>query len=531
MLMMDLAIGWATYVVYSISVGLLVLASYRLLFHPLRDYPGPFLARLTGGYSGYYTIQKRVHLEVLKLHGKYGSVVRLAPNRLVFNTATALRDIYQNDQVTKAYTYTAIVRHKTGNTFSTIDNDEHRAKRKLIAPAISDRAMRAFEPTMIEQIDVYLRQMLELSRTSQAADMTAKTKYLALDVVGKLAFGYDLGLQKREENRFVLKAITYGNYRLNIFQQLPELSRFYSAALFDYLFYDAREKYWRLLETMIRSRRAEKQNARADLYSFIADTLPSESESVRWGHFWREALFFIIAGGDTVAAATCAAFFYLTRNPDCYKRLADEIRKAFESGHDIKTGPQLAACTYLRACIDEAMRMSPPLSSMLWREQVAGDSRPFVVDGHVIPRGTLVSVTAYALHHNEEYFPDSFAFRPERWLAPISSPGDTESGAKLADKVHLDAFAPFSVGPRACGGKAMAYMEASLVLAKTIWYFDFEAAPGPLGSVGAGNPSDTTGRHRLEEFQLYDILTARHEGPWIVLRERGEACKELEVMA
>jgi cytochrome P450 len=111
-------------------------------------------------------------------------------------------------------------------------------------------------------------------------------------------------------------------------------------------------------------------------------------------------------------------FFYLSRYPDTYRKLAEEIRSAFTNGKEINGGPILSGCRYLRAVIDEALRMSPPVSGTTWRQLYDDEdkTKPLVVDGHVIPPGTLVGVNTYSLHHNEEYFPDSFTFKPERWL-------------------------------------------------------------------------------------------------------------------
>lgn len=162
------------------------------------------------------------------------------------------------------------------------------------------------------------------------------------------------------------------------------------------------------------------------------------------------------------------------------------------------------------------------MSGIPWRELAKGadDPRrgePFIVDGHVIPPGTQVGVCTYALHHNEQYFPEPFVFRPERWLV--------EDSSELA-KMY-SAFAPFSIGPRGCAGRAMAYLEASLVVAKTLWFMDFEPAPGKLGELGAGASGKATGRERPEEFQLYDIFSATHDGPNLVFRHRGEFWKSL----
>lgn len=153
--------------------------------------------------------------------------------------------------------------------------------------------------------------------------------------------------------------------------------------------------------------------------------------------------------------------------------------------------------------------MTPPVSGTLWRELYSNEKdRPLVIDGHVIPPGTQVGVCTYSLHHNEKYFVDPYLFRPERWLV------DNEGQLLLMKS----AFCPFSVGPRSCAGKAMAYLEASLVVAKTIWAFDFQLAPG--GKSGGGASNKRQGRRREDEFQLYDIFAAMHVGPELVFKPR-----------
>jgi cytochrome P450 len=94
-----------------------------------------------------------------------------------------------------------------------------------------------------------------------------------------------------------------------------------------------------------------------------------------------------------------------------------EIRSTLKTDAEIRSGPELSGCHYLRACIDEALRIAPPIPGTLWRELEPTDDRPLVVDGQVIPRGTQVGVNTYSIHHNEEYFQDPYAFNPERWLS------------------------------------------------------------------------------------------------------------------
>lgn len=207
-----------------------------------------------------------------------------------------------------------------------------------------------------------------------------------------------------------------------------------------------------------------------------------------------------------------AAFFYLSRNPKAYKSLASEVRGAFSSGKDIKQGSKLISCTYLRAVVDEALRLSTGTISN-WRVQAAPSiaaGEQLVVDGHVIPPGTEVATNAYSFMRNAQYYPEPFTFLPERW---IESDEDRRASMRRA-------FVPFSMGSRSCAGQAMAYLELSLTIARTIWYFDFEKAPGELGSLGEvpGSPN---------EFKLEDSTIVGHHGPNLVLKRRGDYWKEL----
>lgn len=223
-------------------------------------------------------------------------------------------------------------------------------------------------------------------------------------------------------------------------------------------------------------------------------------------------------------------FFYLSRNVDAYTRLASEIRTTFTLGKDIVQGPQLNGCKYLRAVIEETMRMSPSTVGHAWREQdsasvAAGEA--FIVDGHLIPPGTQVAVSQYSIQHNEAYFPDSFKFKPERWLTPEDS--DQDPNVKNTPTANRGAFIPFSIGDRACAGKPMAWLEMRLAIAKTLWYFDFEQAPGEAGKLGGGREGSTEeGRGRVDEFQLFDSIVLDHHGPNLIFKPRGDFWRDLE---
>ena len=97
----------------------------------------------------------------------------------------------------------------------------------------------------------------------------------------------------------------------------------------------------------------------------------------------------------------------------------EEVRNAFSTLDSIHPGSALSGCIYLLACINEALRIAPASPAPLWREVKTGGA---VIDHQAIEEGTNVAATIYAMHHNAEYFPEPYSFRPERWIASMDNP-------------------------------------------------------------------------------------------------------------
>ncbi|KAI1264187.1 cytochrome P450 [Xylariaceae sp. FL1019] len=481
------------------------LWAYRLLLHPLRKYPGPLFAQVSDAYCGYFAARRCLHLQTYKNLLQYGPVLRQSPNRLIFNSVKAFKDIYQNERFIKSHLYTA-AQPDLQNVFLVADRKLHRPKRKLVSGVLSDHSLRNFEPTMLQQINIFLKQILVSS--NNPINLTPRCRYLGLDIAGHLGFGYDINLQTEDTYRFLSGALIAGSTRTNLCMQFPPLAWLRTGVIMRFVPNSLRARLLALINKMIATRVAQPVDANNDLLAAYMRETDTDVRQLTQSSLWTEGVFFFSAGGETVAVTLAAAFFYLSRNRDCYDQLATEIRGTFGTDGDIYSGPRLTSCRYLRACIDETLRMSPPVPCTLWREAVSHD-QPLLVSGHVIPPGTQVGVNIYSLHHNEEYFPNPFQYMPERWL-----------GSNTTKMANCDAFVPFSIGTRGCAGKTMAYLELSLALAKVLFHFDFDLAPGVMGHLGAGKAGKSKGREREGEYQLYDNFAASHDGPSLVFYAR-----------
>lgn len=109
------------------------------------------------------------------------------------------------------------------------------------------------------------------------------------------------------------------------------------------------------------------------------------------------------------------------------------------------------------------MRLHPPVPFI--RRGINQDVR---LSGHTIPAKTSLGIQIYALHHNEEFFPDPEAFKPERFL-----PDQTIGRNPFA-------YVPFSAGPRNCIGQKFALYEDKVIVTTLLRQFRFDIHPDRL---------------------------------------------------
>lgn len=250
---------------------------------------------------------------------------------------------------------------------------------------------------------------------------------------------------------------------------------------------------------------------RKDFFYYLLNAKdPETGKGFSMDELWGESNLLIIAGSDTTSTAMAGTFFYLAHNPSALQTLSKEIRDMFSDVEQIVSGPKLSGCSYLRACIDESMRMTPPVAGALPRKVLPGG---IDIDGLYIPAGVDVGVPHYAIHHNPDYYPKPFDYVPERWLSdPTTNP--------LHDRLteaHA-AFCPFSIGPRGCIGKGLAYVELTVTIARVLYLYDLRLAPGT--TLGAGGVDLEVGRTRETEYQIEDRFASMKDGPMLQFRPR-----------
>ncbi|QDS73397.1 hypothetical protein FKW77_007765 [Venturia effusa] len=508
----------------------LVIPLYRVTYHPLANYPGPLWYRVSSWPSALRIGSGDWHLELHRLHQKYGDVVRWAPDALSFRSVQALHDIYasRDTNMIKTGWTDANVGLNNGkfNIVSCSDRKTHAQRRYLLAQALNDTNFRKAEPyillcvrslcAIIKSADRGSELYDEKEQWTGSLDIGYWSSMMTIDVLGELCFGKGFGALDQGSTH--LRPLLMSAAKLT--QQVawlpirhilyPILTSSYFTQMFLSKTATSRVAYRNEVKAVVQNRltSADTSNAREDFFHHLLKAYDTKTGArLTPDELVTEALALIAAGNDTASTCIAAVFFYILHDSRVLAKLVFEISSTFTDVEDICSN-RLKELPYLRAVIDESLRLSPPIPGQLTRRILPGGAR---IEGVQYPAGIVVGVSAYVLHHDEKYFSDVTSFIPERWIPGYHKDLDMTSTPRSID-VAKSAFCAFSLGPRGCIGKNMAYMEMSVTIARLLFLYDIRS---PWSDTASYEEHGET-----KEYKLQDYFIADRQGPLVEFKER-----------
>lgn len=431
--------------------------------HPLRSYPGPLSWAASRLPWNYYNLQGNLAAKILILHQKHGPVVRIAPDELSYTTGTAWKKIYGQRfpaEFEKCLDGRGIAGPNMKNTnvtgIVTAPHERHARLRRAILPAFSDRALKEQEGFLQLYTDKLIAQLRRACRagagngaTHVKEDMSRWYALMAFDIISDLAFGQPAGCLDNANQPWLQvigqRARSIVWYQFGMCYGLDN-SWLFSRWLAPQSAVAARRKHVELTTAKVTKRLEEQQSEQATRKDFMSYILDNENEKLGRLELIAMASSFIVAGSGTSSSALTGITFFLGRNGDKYRRLAGEIREAFSQAADI-TIEATARLPYLRAVIEEGMRLYPPSPSTLPRF-VPGKGE--IIEGKWVPGGTAVGVHQLSAGRMQANFKRAGEFLPERWVS--TSTGSSEAAGEFAGDDRA-ATQPFSYGPRNCIGQ------------------------------------------------------------------------------
>ncbi|TVY20841.1 Cytochrome P450 monooxygenase apf7 [Lachnellula arida] len=524
---------WAqstAYVVFAIAIYFIVVFTYRLTVHPLAKYPGPFFARITDWPLVAHCIKGDRHLWEYKNHQKYGSIVRYGANSISISTPSSIPLIHGPKANVKkgAWYKTLDISAGAPSVQMEIDKHQHAMRRRFLAPAFSERALKEAEKLITitaKKLSAGLSEGGEKD-WSQPKNFSDWATFFGFDFISDLGYGKSLEMLDKEDNRWVpgtLKSASVFLYYSGYLPFIDFVRPLMGTSVQDYIGGQTAAdslKFTNMANSRLADRREQekmkaqadapqKENDRKDTFHYLLNSKdPVTGKSFTTQQLQADSALIIAAGSDGVGLTIGACMFYLLTNPAVLARLTAEIRENFSSVDEIKN-PKLGGLPYLHACIEETLRMNPPKPSSLPREVLKGGLN---LDDQFIPQGITVGSPVYVIHHDATIFPDPWAFRPERWIA--SSNGNSPDMVSAAKAASI----PFLIGPLNCIGKNMSYIALKLALAYVLFENDLRIS-GEL--TGGGSPLLVEDRRRVGEYQMDDWILGFRDGPMVEVKVRS----------
>ncbi|MCJ1386720.1 hypothetical protein MMC17_009846 [Xylographa soralifera] len=378
----------ATIIFGGISVYAAARCLYLLYFHPLSKFPGPRVAAISNIWYAYHWFSGRYPWAIENALCKYGDVVRIAPNELVFFTPQAFLDIYSPHQ-RNLEVFVKTNFQNRGKDLGGIAWEEdpirHRQVAKRLSPAFSNRSIKALEPVAHDYMDYFVRMLKELGSMPAGVGLVEWTNWLAMDQAADMAWNEKLYQMRDQRNSVHLDVLLSFNAFATVMQVFK---RFPLLHLFQYLAAPvAKLKALSAMEAAVREgvlRRIERRGntEHVDLFDYVlpADH-PVPSDRAELTHIGALAQQMMFANYGPMSDWYYGTLLFLLEEPQCYPILAKDIRAKFESYHDI-TPSALASLLFLHACLEESLRMLSSNNTGLPRLSPGA-----VIDGHYVPKG------------------------------------------------------------------------------------------------------------------------------------------------
>ncbi|KAK7409337.1 hypothetical protein QQX98_008461 [Neonectria punicea] len=413
---------------------------YRLYIHPLSGVPGPRLAACSSLWLAWHTFVGDECTAIFELHKQYGPVLRVGPNDVDIADGDAVEPIYLDRggfQKTQAYSKFDIDGHPT--IFSTQTLAERANRAKAVVSLFSTASIRNSQHVLGRVVDEFVARLQDEARTGKPVNVLNLSRGMAIDAVTAYLFheqygGISEGTSHMSASPFVDAYVGVGAF----FNLLPGHLGDWLMPLIDLTMGGAETAHSMTLVDQYTSHLSKTASVGSGSYAsrLLERSVPQKQVQVEL----KDVCF---AGTDSTSINMATILWHLSKNPDIYSKLREEVLRRTANDEDAMTGP------YLRGVVREGLRLS--MANPIRLPRLVPESGWRYHD-YFFPAGTSVGVASFQLHQDEAVFPDAQQFSPERWLDPT-------------DQMLTNFFA-FGKGSRACIAQNLGTAELTLATVK-----------------------------------------------------------------
>jgi cytochrome P450 len=308
-----------------------------------------------------------------------------------------------------------------GDSLIVMDGAPHTRVRSTLNPSFSTKGL--MTANVGDIVDRVLARHVTPWAESRTLSIVPATREIALDIIFQMLGipATDLTQWRKAYEEFLFTAV-------NIPIDLPGFPKWRGRKASRWL--------QAQLGTLVRAARAKETPT--GMLERLAHARDEEGNLVEEGKLIDNLRLLALAGHETTASTMAWMAIHLAQEPKWWDAVVEEVTRV---GAPPKSPADLRNFPVTESIFREALRLHPP---------VAADARVVVGDldleGHRIPKGTIVGIPIVAMLRDADAFPDPHTFRPERWHGKDR-------------QTPLETVA-FGSGPHFCLGYHVAWMEA-----------------------------------------------------------------------
>ncbi|KAF5277788.1 hypothetical protein FQR65_LT03768 [Abscondita terminalis] len=279
--------------------------------------------------------------------------------------------------------------------------------RRLLTPAFHFQILEKFIEVFNSQSNVLIKKLEDMK--SKEFDIFPLLKLHTLDIICEATMNTSINAQMNPDSNYV-----------NSVKEICRIAteRSFSYKMWDVIYYftdDYKQKRKRgELQAQIASGvtttndlGTKKKIPFLDLLlTSTVEGKPLTNEEIR-----NEVDTFMFAGHDTTTSAISFTLYALSKHQEIQDKVFEEVIDVLGAEEpDEISYENLQKLKYLEQVVKEVLRFYSPITNIarVLTEDV-------IYEGNVIPKGTIIQVAIYHLHHNPELFPKPEVFDPERF--------------------------------------------------------------------------------------------------------------------
>ncbi|CAL8086073.1 unnamed protein product [Orchesella dallaii] len=373
-----------------------------------------------------------------------------------------------------------------------LKGDEWKGVRNAVSPTFTTgkirRMMEYFNSVGKEWVDSFKEKARASPNGSATIEALPAVNQYTIDVIAAAVFGMKAGTIQNPKSPFAQMATRLSEptkwqmLKFTLFLQFPKIA----LKLFKFKVMDeealnffegilgkglkarmsgSTTKRNDFLQLLVEAKKGElKAEGKDELSSFEKEAQIEGNASVEKKQWLTEqvmnsqSLVFFIAGFSTTSNSITFTAYALAVHHDVQDKLRKELGKIVKPDGSLDYD-ELTTLPYMEMVICEVLRKFLPVSRLerkCIRDYVDTET------GLSIPKGTIVGIPAYSIHHDEQYYDNPEKFDPENFSPDKKS------------KRNPYAYMPFGIGPRNCIGMRFALVETKVAVAHLVHNFRIE---------------------------------------------------------